>query len=309
MIDKVYSIEFINFRVLKKIKSGIDVIKKLSKVPTTNSRQLTPRTIRTFQATINNYYQKNGRSFLWRTHITPYRITVSEIMLQQTQTERVVKKFSEFIKLFPNFVSLARASTRDVLIAWQGLGYNRRALALHRLAQIVIDEYKGRLPQNQDILKTLPGIGSNTAGSIVAFAFNQPTVFLETNIRSVFIHYFFPNSNKVTDEEIIPLIEQTLDIHSPRTWYYGLMDYGVYLKKTYSNPSRRSSHHSKQSRFKGSNRELRGMIIHFLAQSSYSLLQLTKMIDHDKVQIQTALNHLEQEGFITHKRGIYSLPA
>lgn len=269
--------------------------------------QISPAQIRKFQKIILDYYQTNGREFVWRAKITPYRVVVSEIMLQQTQTERVAKKFPEFIKLFPNFKSLARASTRDVLAAWQGLGYNRRAVALHKLARIVVSDDKGRLPTDPEILITLPGIGSNTAGSIAAFAFNQPTIFIETNIRSVFIHHFFPGAT-IHDRDLIPLIEKTIDRHSPRTWYYALMDYGVYLKKQFSNPSRRSVHHTQQSKFKGSNRELRGAIIRLLLKKPQSLPQLTQTTGRDKLTVQTAIKHLMTEGLIAQKGAKFTLP-
>jgi A/G-specific adenine glycosylase len=144
-----------------------------------------------FKQTIWDYYQKNGRQFPWRHEQDPYQIVVSEIMLQQTQTHRVVQKFQEFTIKFPSFAALAQAPIRDVLIAWQGLGYNRRALALHAIAQLVVKEFSGTLPTSATMLETFPHIGPNTAGSICAFAFNQPTVFVETNIRAVFIHFFF----------------------------------------------------------------------------------------------------------------------
>lgn len=265
--------------------------------------------IKKFQNTVWNYYRANGRNFAWREKVTPYRVVVSEIMLQQTQTERVAKKFPEFISLFPNFTSLARASKADVIRAWQGLGYNRRAVALHAIAQKVMNDYKGRLPKNPEQLIALPGIGPNTAGSIMAFAFNIPTTFIETNIRSVFIHYFFPlaGQDKVHDKNLIPLITQTVDNHSPREWYYALMDYGVYLKKEFKNPSRQSVHHAKQSRFKGSNRELRGALIRLLAIKSHSSIQLVKILGRDMIDVQTALQQLVAEGLLQQKGQRFSL--
>lgn len=139
--------------------------------------KVTASQIKKFQTKIWEYYQVNGRDFVWRQKITPYYVVVSEIMLQQTQTARVAEKFPEFIKLFPNFTTLAQATPAQVIMAWQGLGYNRRALFLRELARKIINEYKGKLPNTPEELITLPGIGKNTAGSIMAFAFNQPVVF------------------------------------------------------------------------------------------------------------------------------------
>lgn len=184
--------------------------------------------IQQFQQKIYEYYAKNKREFSWRNDITPYRIFISEVMLQQTQTSRVIFKFQQWIEKFPNFKTLAQASNHEVLATWQGLGYNSRGLRLARAAQIIIDQFDGELPQSLEELQSLPGIGPNTAGSIAAFAFNKPVTFIETNIRTVFLHEFFSDKTLVCDKEILKLVEQTVDKHNPRDWYYALMDYGVY---------------------------------------------------------------------------------
>lgn len=273
--------------------------------------KLTALQIKKFQTRIWDYYKTNGRDFIWRQKITPYNVVVSEIMLQQTQTKRVSEKFPIFIKQFPNFKTLAAAPTTNLLRTWQGLGYNRRALYLRELAKKIITEHKGKLPQNPANLITLPGIGKNTAGSVAAFAFNTPTVFIETNIRSVFLHEFFPGKTEVLDTELLPLIEASVPKENPREWYYALMDYGVYLKKEYGNPSRASKHHTKQTTFKGSRRAVRGEILRVLAQKPTTLLQLKKHIhqfDHQYTS-KTAqiLNTLKAEGFIEKNRAHYCL--
>ena len=165
--------------------------------------------MRKFEKTVWNYYAKHRRSFPWREDITPYRIVVSEIMLQQTQVSRVVPKFQSFMRKFPDFETLAATPLREVLAEWQGLGYNRRGLQLKKLAEMVIAT--GDLPRTKEALIELPGIGPNTAGSILAFAYNIPQAFIETNIRSVFIYFFFKNSRrKVDDKEILKLVEISL---------------------------------------------------------------------------------------------------
>jgi A/G-specific adenine glycosylase len=186
-----------------------------------------------------------------------YRILVSEIMLQQTQVERVLDKYKVFIRIFPDFSSLAVAPLADILKVWQGLGYNRRAVALQKIAISVMKESRGRLPVTREELLKLPGIGKYTASAILTFACNQPNIFIETNIRRVFIHFFFRDRENISDAEILPLIEMTLDAGNPREWYYALMDYGAMLKKTVENPNRKSSHYKKQAPFHGSNRQLR----------------------------------------------------
>ncbi|MFI5333373.1 MAG: A/G-specific adenine glycosylase [Candidatus Babeliales bacterium] len=224
----------------------------------------TQHDIASFQSFIWDFYAREGRTFPWRNVDDPYRVVVSEIMLQQTQTYRVEPKYERFILAFPSFELLAQATLRDVLTLWQGLGYNRRGMYLHQCTQKVMAEYNGQLPADPVVLETFPGIGKNTAGSVCAFAFNKPVVFIETNIRSVFIHSFFKDQTDVTDKQLYPLIEQTIDHTNPREWYYALMDYGVFLKKKLSNPSRRSAHHATQSRFEGSDRQIRGMVLRYL---------------------------------------------
>lgn len=222
------------------------------------------KTIRHFHRSIWQYYRRHRRNLPWRRTFNPYRILVSEVMLQQTQVSRVLQKYPIFIKQFPNFKALNQAPVRNVLMVWQGLGYNRRALMLKKLSGIVMEKYRGELPQHQEILEILPGIGKTTAGAIAAFAFLKPSHFIETNIRRVYIHFFFPRRNKVSDAEILELVRRTVSKKDPREWYYALMDYGAMLGKTIANPNRRSMHYIKQSPFQGSHRELRGKLLRFL---------------------------------------------
>lgn len=253
--------------------------------------------IQQFQKHIWDFYKNQGRLFAWRNTGNPYYVVVSEIMLQQTQTYRVEPKFEQFITTFPNFEILAQASLRDVLSVWQGLGYNRRGMYLHKIAQEIVAQYNGLLPQSEAMLVTLPGIGKATASSICAFAFNMPTIFIETNIRTVFIHTFFNHVQEVSDQDLLPLIKATVDQKNPREWYYALMDYGVLLKKIYSNPSRKSAHYAKQSKFQGSNRQIRGKIIKLLTEHvRISKEQLLLMIKDERAE--NILLQLCQEGFI-----------
>jgi A/G-specific adenine glycosylase len=272
-------------------------------------KEITPQEIRHFRRVIYQYYRKHGRNnLLWRNTDNPYHILVSEIMLQQTQVERVMGKYEQFIAAFPDFSSLSSATLREVLAVWQGMGYNRRAAALKNSAHIVMAEFGGMLPPSVDVLVKLPGIGKTTAAAIAAFAFHQPTVFIETNIRSVFIHFFFKDRDDVRDAEILPLIEKTLDASDPREWYYALMDYGVMLKKYYENPGRRSAHHQKQSPFKDSNRQLRGMILNtMLAHPNISLKEMTGKLDSDPERIEAGLLQLQEEGFVKKKGKGFSI--
>lgn len=219
-------------------------------------------------------------------------------MLQQTQAPRVIEKYNEFIARFPTVKDLAVSSNADVLGAWQSLGYNRRALFLKRAAEMIVKDYNGAVPSNIDQLIALPCIGYNTACAIISFAFNKPTVFVETNIRTVFIHHFFSDKEDVSDKEIIKLVEKTVDIDNPRGWYYALMDYGVYLKKEFKNPSRKSKAYTKQSKFEGSKRQVRGKVIRQLLEQKAATLD-----DIDK----EVVADLEKEGLIKKKGAVYTI--
>ena len=225
-------------------------------------------------------------------------------MLQQTQVDRVREKYREFLALFPGFADLARAELSQVLSVWQGLGYNRRAVSLRLCAQAVVQRHAGRLPQEIADLLALPGIGPYTARAVAAFAFGEPTPFIETNIRSVFIHHFFPGREAVLDSEILPLVERTLDRERPRDWYYALMDFGAMLKKTGVNPSRSSAHHTRQSPFRGSNREQRSQILRgILAQPGVTGAQLVLDLAGGDAAVSRNLQQLEREGFIRQESG------
>ena len=261
-----------------------------------------------FREFIWKFYREEGRSFLWRTNIDPFRIVVSEIMLQQTQTYRVAPKYEQFIATFHNFKMLAAADLRDVLIVWQGLGYNRRGHYLYNIAHKVMQEYNGILPNDPIILEKFPGIGPATAASICAFAFNTPTVFIETNIRTVFIFHFFPNHAQVHDKEIIPFIEATVDKVNPREWYYALMDYGVFLKQLHKNPNRRSVHYAKQSKFEGSDRQIRGRIIKALTENAFlTRLDLHAYIAKEAARIDAICLKMCEEKIISFEDNVYHI--
>jgi len=203
-----------------------------------------------------------GRPFLpWRQTSDPYAIYLSEVMLQQTQVSRVEKRWPRFLRKFPTLDALAAASNADVLSEWQGMGYNRRGLFLKKTAEICARDYAGKLPHTYKQLVKLPGIGDTTAAGIMAFAHQVPGVYLETNVRCVFIHEFFPDAQGVPDSQIKPLVAQTCSKENPRQWYYALMDWGTHIKATEPNPTRRAASYHKQSSFKGSRRQKRAFIL------------------------------------------------
>lgn len=267
-------------------------------------KKLSESQIREFQEFIHAQQETLWRDFSWRQTHDPYSIVVSEIMLQQTQTSRVVEKYARWIARFPTFEELARASQREVLLYWSGLGYNRRGLALHKIAQKVVEEFGGVLPNDPQVLETFPGIGPYTAGAICAFAFNKPTIFIETNIRAVFIQTFFANTEeKIADTTLLSLIQKTLDRTNPRRWYYALMDYGVVVKRFCANPSRKSKHHAKQGKFEGSERQIRGGIIRALAEyPKLTYSEIVEVLKRDPVRVERNLQKLCEEKMV-HSNG------
>ncbi|HVP19430.1 MAG TPA: A/G-specific adenine glycosylase [Spirochaetia bacterium] len=236
----------------------------------------------------------------------PYRILVSEFMLQQTGVTRVLSKYREFLEAFPSMRALAEASVQDVLAVWKGLGYNRRALALRETARIIRERHRGRIPRTVDELSALPGIGRATASAIIVFSCNIPLVFIETNIRRAYIHAFFPECRNVADSDLLPLVAKTLDRENPREWYYALMDYGASLRNVGGNPNRRSAAYARQSPFEGSLRQLRGQVLEvMLALRGADATQVEQALPKPDKRLNTALGQLVDEGFLRERKGRY----
>jgi len=238
------------------------------------------------------------RDMPWRDNTESYFVLVSELMLQQTQVDRVIPKFELFMHTFPTIASLAISPLADVLTVWSGLGYNRRAKFLHEAAKKVVAEFDGVIPGTYDELVSLPGIGPNTAGAILAYSFNTPVVFIETNVRTVYFHHFFEDQALVTDKELKELVAQTVDQEHPREWYWAMMDYGSYLKKQGVGRINKSSHYKKQASLKGSLREVRGLILKALAVADLSQDELRQAMPADE-RYDSALAALLNEGMVT----------
>jgi len=277
-------------------------------MPKDPMKKISVSQITRFHEKIWDHYRLHGRVMPWRGEHDPYKVLVSEVMLQQTQVTRVIQKYIEFIKKFPSFKKLSQAPLSDVLSLWSGLGYNRRAKFLRSISQVVVKDYKGKLPTGEQELLSLPGIGKGTVGSLQAFAFNIPSVFIETNIRRVFIHFFFHEKHNVPDSDILNLVAQSVDRDNPREWYYALMDYGAYLKILEVNPNIQSKHYVKQSVFKGSNREVRGAILKYVSKKKKETTKkLMKELGFEKNRFNTALGGLIQEGVLIVKKDIISI--
>jgi len=258
------------------------------------------------------------RDLPWRRTHDPYAIWVSEVMLQQTQVTRVDGRWQRWLDRFPTVSALASADTADVLSEWQGLGYNRRALALKRAARDLseMDEF----PQDMKELVSLPGIGPATAAGIRAFAFNLPGVYIETNVRCVFLHTLLPDAEKVPDKRIIPLVEAACPETDARSWYYALLDLGAHLKRTAGNSSRRSSAHTRQSRFEGSHRQRRAEVVRILLEArpeapmTEEVMQSLNEIESragrapvEDTEVQLILGELEREGFCREAGGFWTV--
>lgn len=255
-----------------------------------------------FRHRVWEYYVSHKRLMPWRERHDFYWVIVSELMLQQTQVSRVTPIFLAFVKKFPTLEILAASSLADVLIAWQGLGYNRRAKYLHQSAQIVSS---AGTPQTIDELTQLPGIGPNTAAAICAYVYNQPVVFIETNIRTVYMYEFFRDQSDITDSQIRDIVARTIDINNPREWYWALMDYGAYLKSQKLGSIKKSASYMKQSQFQGSLRQARGDILRRLADGPAAVSSLTSIDDRYPL----AYSALLHEGLIEQQDDIVSLTA
>jgi A/G-specific adenine glycosylase len=222
---------------------------------------------------------------------------VSEIMLQQTQVDRVVPKFEAFIGRFPTIEVLSKATLAEVLQMWSGLGYNRRAKFLHEAAIKIMGEHGGAFPETEKGLISLPGVGVNTAGAILTYSFNQPSIFIETNIRTVYFYHFFLERDEVSDTELRAIVEVTIDTEHPREWYWALMDYGSYLKRQGIGQNNKSRHYKKQTPLKGSVREVRGQILKLLITADFEEKELRIKLLADQ-RFEPALVSLEKEGLI-----------
>ena len=264
-------------------------------------------TIGAFRKMIWSFHAAGRREMPWRSSafssalLDPYSVMVSEVMLQQTQVARVLKKHGSFLQKFPTIASLAKASVSELLKEWQGMGYNRRALFLKRAAEEIHSKRGGKFPETIAELEELPGIGPATAAAIYVYSFNEPAAFIETNVRRVLLHHFFPRKKDVSDRELVPIAEAALDSENPREWHYALMDYGTFLKSQVENPNKRSRHYAKQSKFEGSNRQVRSRILKMiLKEGSVKRKDLLRNFDPkgNDPRVEQNIAALEKEGFI-----------
>ena len=225
-------------------------------------------------------------------------------MLQQTQVPRVIEKYKEFLKKFPNVHALAKASLADVLKVWSGLGYNRRGKYLHDTAKEIVAVGNIR----EALASSLPGVGPYTRAAVRVFAFNEPDILIETNIRAAYIHHFYPFRTRrvlnglVSDKKILPLAQKAAEGQDPREWHWALMDYGAYLKRSGVRNNSRSAHYTKQSKFEGSLRQVRGEILRELHKGPVNPMR-SDLIGFGKEKVKKALVGLKRDGLIVKEKG------
>ncbi len=271
--------------------------------------------IKAFQKTVRAWYRHHAPSLPWRTTKNPWHVLVSEVMLQQTQIPRVLKKYPEFLRRFPTPQALAKAPWGTVLNSWQGMGYNRRAKYLQNAAHIISTEHHGIVPQGTETLDALPGIGPYSARAIACFAHDKCEPFIETNIRRTIIHIFFPEQKNISDTTILAVLENIEPRIKKRDWYLALMDYGRDAIKDIPNPNRKSKHYTRQSRFTGSDRYIRGKIIKLLiANPQLQLSHIHQRICKDQhlaeltiLKTKTILRDLLKDALITQHSQTYSI--
>lgn len=251
-----------------------------------------------FIATLEQKRVELYRDMPWRKDTRGYYVLVSELMLQQTQVERVIPKFEQFISVFPDFASLAVAPLADVLVLWSGLGYNRRAKFLHEAAKQVVAQHDGIMPDNEKSLLALPGVGVNTAGALQAYVYNKPVIFVETNIRTVLIYHFFDGESDVQDSVLRDTLARLIDNEHPREFYWALMDYGSWLKRSGVRNNHLSRHYRKQSPLVGSVREIRGAIIRELTNGELTEQMLMSRTDPGDGRYEQAFRQLIHDGLI-----------
>lgn len=260
-----------------------------------------------FLARVIRFDTGHRRSFPWRQSYDPYQVLVSEYMLQQTQTSRVIEPFSNFLTRFPSIRCLAKARRHDVLSCWSGLGYNKRAIALQATAALIVSEHDSIVPSDEATLRLLPGIGPYTAAAIVIFAYNKRAIAIETNIRTAVAHHFAKRG--MSDTDIASTLERVLkeaerQAISYRRLYIALMDYGAHLKQ--SGVRIAGLPIASQGTFKGSVRQARGVIIKTLVEQSCSVTD-RHQVPCEKETWGKALTSLLRDGMIEKRGSEYML--
>ncbi len=275
---------------------------------------------RNVQSRLLAWYEKNQRDLPWRKTRDPYAILISEVMLQQTQVDRVIPKYYVWLRMFPTVQSLARAPLRKVLRLWSGLGYNNRGVRLRQAARVIVEQHGGLFPRQHDVLKGLPGVGEYTAAAVTAFAGNQRAGIMDTNVRRVISRVFF-GLKEVTEKRLKLKVDEL--VPAPNRygeWHHAVMDLGAMVcvsrrpkcavcplrKHCRAYPGILTVDRPRQAgrpRFKETNRFWRGEIIRqLLRHHSQGMLMLHQGLKKHgrlpKSRFQTLLRALAKDGLI-----------
>jgi A/G-specific adenine glycosylase len=262
-----------------------------SRVPARDHYIFSPERIQRFQKKVLSFYKKYGRDLPWRKTTDPYKILLSELMLQQTQVNRVVPYYEKWIARWPTLDTLASASRVEVLSAWMGLGYNTRAVNLHKTVQKIVTEFDGDVVQAMKYYKKLPGIGKYTSQAVQIFSTNADLVTVDTNIRRIFIAEFHL-SEDISDKDLWEYAEQCLPKGRSREWHNALMDYGALFftsQRTGIKPK------TQQSPFEGSDRQIRAAILRFLLYDPSSFETIHRALCVEKGRLRKILGKMVDE--------------
>jgi A/G-specific adenine glycosylase len=271
--------------------------------PQITSKNIATTDIKRFQKKVFSFYEKNKRDLPWRKTTDPYKILLSELMLQQTQVKRVILYYEKWIARWPTIDALASASRSEVLQMWMGLGYNTRAMNLHTTARKIVATFDSDVLQAMKQYKELPGIGKYTSHAIQIFSTNADLITVDTNIRRILISEF-KLPTKIADKELWLLAEKCLPLGKSRDWHNALMDYGALhmtSQKTGIKPK------TQQTQFEGSNRQIRAQILRCLLQKSMSFSELEKTVGIEKTRLGAILDKMMNEKIIENKNKTYHL--
>ena len=268
------------------------------------TRSTSPQQRNSFQRKVLGYYRQHGRSLPWRATTDPYKILISEIMLQQTQVDRVLPYYTKWISRWPTITDLAQTSRKEVLHAWLGLGYNNRAARLHAAAKSIAERNQGNVLKALEEEK-LPGIGPYTKNAVRIFTTNADLVTVDTNIRRILMHEFkLPPF--ATDKELEALAFQCLPRGRSREWHNALMDYGATVltsRKTGIKPK------TSQSAFEGSDRQLRAQLLQTLLSSSglRTLKELAAQHSCPSSRLANILDTMVRDGLLEKRKRSYAI--
>jgi A/G-specific adenine glycosylase len=266
------------------------------------------------------WYAPRRSAYPWRETRDPYAIWVAEVMLQQTQASRVVHAYRDFLVRFPTVRALATASRRDVVRAWDRLGYNRRAVWLSEGARAIVREHSGRVPRDPETLRMLPGVGAYTAAAVSSIAFGEPVAVVDTNVRRVVARVHLGVDGRQADTRAVwKLAQSWLDPDDPVTWNQAVMDLGRKVCRpqplcdvcplarvcAFRTSGAMATHGpASKEAFQGSSRQVRGAIVRALrSHEALSPRRLAAETGFGAGRVEAAVEGLEADGLVERSVG------